>query len=180
MKEALYFMARGGSVPLDSISMDPPTSYMGETPYVYPGSTANSQPEYRGRAHHHPRGGHSTEGYSGGYGVGAADPAAEERFNQWMDVFMSYAPARQQGEASALVAQEKAGTIDDMGKRKLRFIRSMSGEAPVADLTKEELARARPIDELNIVGTRKSGLAIFLAILGLGAVAMVAGGKSRG
>lgn len=180
MKEALYFMARGASVPLDSISMDPPTSYMGQTPYVYPGATANSQPEYRGRPHHHPRGGQSTEGYSGGYGTGAADPAAEERLNQWMDVFMSEAPAVQQGETSALVAQEKAGTIDDMGKRKLRFIRSMSGEAPPAELTKQELAQATPLDELNIVGTRKSGLALFLAVLGLGAVAMVVGGKSRG
>lgn len=161
MREALYFMSRGASVPLDSTSVDPPTSYMGETPYVYPGALAPGFPEYRSY-------------------TGAADPAMEERFNQWMDAFLSSPSARQQGEASALRAAEAAGTIDDFGKRKLKFIRAMSGEAPVKDLTKEEIASARPVEELNIVGTRKSGLAIFLAALGLGAVAMLAGGKSRG
>jgi hypothetical protein len=164
MKEALYFMARGACVPLDSVNMDPPTSYMGETPYVYPGAAANSQPEYRARMSLH--------------GVGQADPAAEEAFNGWMDAYMGWPPARQQGENSALVAQERAGTLDAMGVRKLKFIRAMSGEAPVPDLTKQEIAQAKPIEELNIVGQRKSGLAIFLAALGLGAVAALAAGKS--
>lgn len=152
MKEALYFL---GKVPLDSISMDPPTRYMGQTPTVYPGAI----------------------------GIGAADPAAEEAFNRWMDGFMNEPVAYQKGEIIDLMKKERAGTITDFEKRKLQFARVLSGEAKVPEPSKEELARlpTQTVEELQIRGEKpRSGYATFLAFLGLGAVVAIAAGKSKG
>jgi hypothetical protein len=146
-------MGRIGSPP--SFDVLPP--YAGTTGTVYPGAIA-----------------------TGDY-TGAADPAAEERFNLWMDGFLSMSQSRQLGLMYSLDAKEKAGTLTADEKKQLVFARNILGVTKVPELSEADLARVKAgkAEEiaLNVVGERKSALPMFLAMAGIGAVALIATGK---
>jgi len=113
--------------------------------------------------------------------TGAADPAAEERFNLWMDSFLALSESRQRGELTKLEVKEKAGTLTPDEQRQIGFVRNLLGITKVPELSAADLARVKAgkTEEiaLNVVGERKSALPMFLAMAGVGAVAIIAAGK---
>lgn len=117
--------------------------------------------------------------YPGAIATGAADPAAEERLNNWMDGFLSLSQSRQLGELGKLDAKEKSGTLSADEKRQITFARNILGVTKVAEVDPALLARkdVQQVEELNVVGVRKSPWPMFFAFAAVAGVAVIATGK---
>lgn len=177
----------------------PPHGYrVCESPYVSSrrASRGRSSREILGGRHHghaHSAGSMSEErvaaikhGYAQGrselraMGIGAADPAAEERFNLWMDSFLGKSESLQRGELLGLAAKEKAGTLTDDEKRHIGFARNILGVTTVPDAGPPPKGTPTQTIALDVVGQKSSLLPMFLAVAGLAAVGIVVAGKSKG
>jgi hypothetical protein len=161
---ALQVMA--GTLAEGTPAFDPYTPFAGTTPTVYPGAIA-------------------TGAVTPGANVPGQDN--EERFNVWMDGFMSMSESRQLGEMHALGEKEKAGTLTPEEKRRLGFMRNLLGVTQVPEMSAEEIialtkaGKVEQVEELGVVGKGPpSGLGMFLAGVGIVGVALIAAGKRRG
>jgi hypothetical protein len=114
------------------------------------------------------------------HSAGAADPAAEERFNLWMDSFLGKSESLQRGELQTLTAKEKAGTLTDDEKRHIQFARNILGVTTVPDVGPPPVGTPTETVALDVVGQKTSFLPMFLAVAGLAAVGVVVAGKSKG
>jgi len=153
-------------------AFDPYSPFAGTTPTVYPGAIAT---------------GAVTSSSTPAPSANVPGQDNEERFNAWMDGFLSLSQSRQLGEMYALDAKEKAGTLTAEEKRRLTFMRNMLGITKVPEMSAEEIlaltrqGKIEKIDELGVLGEKPaSKFGLFLAVMGLGAVAVIAAGKRKG